>query len=142
MADTLAIVGDRWSLLVVRELVFGEHRFDGMQRRIGAARDVLTSRLRKLEDAGVIERRRYSDHPPRHEYLLTQAGRELWPVLLALKEWGDRNLNAGAEPVVLTHRCGDEFHPALACKACGHPLDDDELTITGGTDPPASPLGI
>lgn len=142
MADTQAIVGDRWSLLVVRELVFGEHRFDAIQRRTGAARDVLAARLRKLEDAGVIERRRYSEHPPRHEYLLTPAGRELWPVLLALKEWGDRHLNPGAEPVVLTHHCGHEFHPAPACQACGQPLGDNELTIAGGTDPPTTPLEI
>lgn len=142
VADTLAIVGDRWSLLVVRELVFGEHRFDAIQRRTGAARDVLAARLRKLEDAGIIGRRRYSVHPPRHEYLLTQAGRDLWPVLLALQAWGDRHLNPNAEPVVLRHTCGHAFHAVPACQACGHPLGDGELAIIGGTDPPTTPLAV
>jgi len=72
----------------------------GHRRRHRGPRDILTARLRKLEQAGVLERRRYSEHPPRYEYLLTQAGKELQPILLALKEWGDRYCNPGAEPIV------------------------------------------
>ena len=72
---------------------------------------MLTARLRKLEEAGIVERRLYSERPPRHEYLLTDAGNELHPILLALKEWGDRHCNPGSEPIVFRHSCGAEFHP-------------------------------
>ncbi|WP_433887429.1 winged helix-turn-helix transcriptional regulator [Streptomyces sp. CA-111067] len=89
IADALDAVGERWSLLVVRELGFDVRRFKDIQINTGAPRETLALRLRKLEDAGVIERRRYSDRPPRDEYLLTDAGRALLPVLGALREWGE-----------------------------------------------------
>lgn len=89
IADALDVVGERWSLLVVRELGFEVHRFKDIQINTGAPRETLALRLRKLEDAGVIERRRYSERPPRDEYLLTDAGRALLPVLRALREWGE-----------------------------------------------------
>jgi DNA-binding HxlR family transcriptional regulator len=85
ITDALAIVGDCYALLVARELRYGLTRFHDIAAGPGAPRDVLTARLRKLEQAGVIERRRYSEHPPRYEYLLTDAGRDLQPILLALK---------------------------------------------------------
>ncbi|MFG1810439.1 winged helix-turn-helix transcriptional regulator [Streptomyces sp. NPDC049040] len=91
VADALDVVGERWSLLVVRELGFDVHRFKDIRINTGAPRETLVLRLRKLEDAGVIERRRYSDRPPRDEYLLTDAGRALLPVLRALREWGERH---------------------------------------------------
>lgn len=90
IADALEVVGERWSLLVLRELGFGVHRFKDIQVNTGAPRETLALRLRKLEEAGVIERRRYSDHPPRDEYVLTAAGRDLSPVLAGLREWGER----------------------------------------------------
>ena len=90
ITDALAIVGDRYALLVAREIRYGNTHFNEIAAGTGAPRDVLTRRLRALEQAGVVERRRYSDHPPRDEYLLTDAGNELHPILLALKEWGDR----------------------------------------------------
>src|ERR1700743_3122140 len=92
IADALEVVGERWSLLVLREISFGVHRFTDIQVNTGAPREPLALRLRKLEEAGVIERRQYSDHPPRDEYLLTPAGRELTPVLTALREWGERHV--------------------------------------------------
>lgn len=91
IADALDVVGERWSLLIVRELGFDVHRFKDIQLNTGAPRETLALRLRKLEDAGVIERRRYSDRPPRDEYLLTEAGRDLLPVLGALRQWGERH---------------------------------------------------
>jgi DNA-binding HxlR family transcriptional regulator len=100
ITDALAIVGDRYALLVARWRCPGSGSGRSAARGTGASRDVLTARLRKLEQAGVIERRRYSKHPPRYEYLLTHAGRELQPILLALKEWGDRHRIPGAEPIV------------------------------------------
>jgi DNA-binding HxlR family transcriptional regulator len=92
IADALDVVGERWSLLVLRELAFGVHRFQDIQVNTGAPRETLALRLRKLEETGIIERRRYSDHPPRDEYLLTAAGRDLTPVLTALREWGERHV--------------------------------------------------
>ena len=91
IADALEVLGERWSLLVLRELGFGVHRFKDIQVNTGAPRETLALRLRTLEEAGVIERRRYCEHPPRDEYLLTAAGRELLPVLGALREWGERH---------------------------------------------------
>ena len=87
VAAALEIVGERWSLLAVREIGYGVHRFSKIAAYIGASRDMLADRLRKLENAGIIERRQYSEHPPRYEYHLTEAGRELFPVMLALREW-------------------------------------------------------
>jgi DNA-binding HxlR family transcriptional regulator len=135
VTDALSIVGDRYALLVAREIRYGHTRFQDIAASTGAPRDVLTARLRKLEQAGVIERRQYSQRPPRHEYLLTDAGQALRPILLALKEWGDRYINPGAEPVIFQHACGAEFHPLTVCAACKKPLRDGELSVTGGTHP-------
>jgi DNA-binding HxlR family transcriptional regulator len=135
ITDALGVVGDRYALLVAREIRYGRTRFNDIAATTGAPRDVLTARLRKLERAGVIERRRYSEHPPRHEYLLTEAGNELHSILLALKEWGDRHCNRGAEPVIFEHTCGAEFHAVVTCEACDEPVRDGELRVVGGTHP-------
>ena len=135
ITDALDLVGDRYSLLVVREIRYGHTRFQDIVAATGAPRDVLTARLRKLEQAGVLTRRRYSDRPPRHEYLLTEAGHELHVVLLALKEWGDRHCNPGAAPVVFEHSCGAEFHPLTVCEACGSAIGIGDLKVSGGTHP-------
>ena len=137
VADALGIVGDRYSLLIVREIGYGFVRFNDLAAYTGAPRDVLTARLRRLEEVGVLERRPYSEHPPRFSYHLTEAGAALRPIVLALKEWGDTQLNAGAEPVVFEHSCGAEFHPRTVCAACGEPVGPGELTVTGGTHPVA-----
>ncbi|SDK49587.1 transcriptional regulator, HxlR family [Glycomyces sambucus] len=89
IADALEVIGDRWSLLVIREISYGTRRFNDFQERTGAPRQILAARLKKLEAAGVIERRPYSEHPPRFEYLLTEAGLALTPVLRALRSWGE-----------------------------------------------------
>jgi DNA-binding HxlR family transcriptional regulator len=135
ITDALSVVGDRYALLVARELRYGNTRFKDIAAGTGAPRDVLTRRLRELERAGVIERRLYSERPPRHEYLLTEAGNELHPILLALKEWGDRHCNPGTEPIVFEHTCGAEFHAVTVCEACGEPVREGELRVVGGTHP-------
>jgi DNA-binding HxlR family transcriptional regulator len=89
IADALELIGDRWSILVLREISFGVTRFGDIRTNTGAPRETLTARLRKLEDGRVIERRAYSERPPRDEYVLTPAGRELAPVLRALRTWGE-----------------------------------------------------
>lgn len=89
IADALDLVGERYSLLVLREIGFGVHRFNDIRHNIGAPRETLATRLRTLEEAGVIERRRYCDRPPRDEYVYTDAGRALEPVLGLLRRWGE-----------------------------------------------------
>ncbi|MDP9346999.1 MAG: helix-turn-helix transcriptional regulator [Actinomycetota bacterium] len=88
ITDALDVVGERWSLLVLRELTLGVRRFSDVRRNLGAPPQILTARLRRLEAEGVITRRRYSEHPPRAEYVLTAKGEALGPVLDALYDWG------------------------------------------------------
>jgi DNA-binding HxlR family transcriptional regulator len=90
MADALDVIGDRYTMLVLREISFGFGRFSDIRRHTGAPRETLTLRLRKLEQAGIVERHRYSEHPPRDEYRLTEAGVALGPVLRGLWAWGDQ----------------------------------------------------
>ncbi|MGE4425968.1 MAG: winged helix-turn-helix transcriptional regulator [Solirubrobacteraceae bacterium] len=128
VARSLEVVGERWSLLVLREAMLGVRRFDEIQRNTGAPRAVLAQRLRHLVDAGILERRDYRPHGgrTRQEYHPTTAGRELQPVLVALMRWGDRHL-AGPEgpPVRMEHRdCGGAVHARLVCEH-GHPLSGD-----------------
>src|SRR3954465_14607254 len=135
VAGRLAIVGGRYSLLIVREIGYGYVRFGDLAGVTGAPRDVLTNRLRRLEEVPVLERRIYSEHPPRSEHHLTEAGLRLRPIVLALKEWGDQQLNPGAAPVIFEHSCGAEFHPRTGCAACGEPVGTGELVVKGGTHP-------
>jgi len=118
LAASLEILGERWTLLAIREMAYGVHRFAKIAGFTGASRDLLADRLRKLEAAGVVERRQYSEHPPRYEYHLTQAGRELFPVTLALLEWG--NKWAVDQPAVdFRHECGHTVQTYPACRHCG-----------------------
>jgi DNA-binding HxlR family transcriptional regulator len=94
IADALELVGERWSLLVLRELALGVHRFNEIRQNTGAPRETLAARLHKLEEAGIIDRRPYSERPPRDEYVLTDAGRALVPVLRSLRKWGEQHASA------------------------------------------------
>lgn len=127
VADALAVVGEKYALLVLREVFYGIRRFEDLQRNTGAPRDVLTARLRRLEAAGVLVRRRYSERPPRFEYRLTDAGRELRPVLLTLMAWGDRHVRSSPS-VVFEHTCGADLEPVVVCRACGVEVRHNELT--------------
>jgi DNA-binding HxlR family transcriptional regulator len=120
IARTLEIIGEKWALLVVREVFLGNRRFDEMVRTIGAPRDTLAARLRSLVGAGILERRQYSEHPARYEYRLTEVGLDLYPVILTLMRWGDKHL-AGDDgpPMVLEHRCGHRLVAKVVCEACG-----------------------
>jgi DNA-binding HxlR family transcriptional regulator len=123
IARTLEIVGEKWALLAVREVFLGNRRFDEMVRRTGAPRDTMAARLRALVGAGILERRQYSDHPARFEYLLTPAGTDLYPVILMLMRWGDAYLAGdGGPPLVLEHRCGHTLGAQVVCEACGEPV--------------------
>lgn len=123
VARALEVVGERWALLVVREALLGAHRFEQIQRNTGAPRDILAARLRKLVEAGVLERRLYQERPPRHEYHLTEVGRDLHPVIVALRQWGDRHAERpGPRPSRFVHVCGGESPARLVCPDCGEPL--------------------
>jgi DNA-binding HxlR family transcriptional regulator len=126
LAAALDVLGERWSLLALREIGYGVHRFARIAGYTGASRDILADRLRKLETAGVIERRQYSEHPPRHEYHLTEAGRELFPVMLTLFQWGDK---WAVDSPVLTrrHTCGQPVRVDLICHHCGQPVTRDTI---------------
>ena len=126
LAAALDVLGERWSLLALREIGYGVYRFARIAGFTGAPRDILADRLRKLEAAGVIERRPYSEHPPRHEYHFTEAGRELFPVMLALSQWGDK---WAVDTTALTrrHSCGRTVQVDLVCRACGEPVTDDTI---------------
>jgi DNA-binding HxlR family transcriptional regulator len=120
IAKTLDAVGEWWSLLIIRDAFRGKRRFDEFHESLGMARSVLTSRLHKLTDEGILERIQYSDHPPRHEYQLTEKGRALFPVMAALIHWGDVWAPGEAgPPVVFRHdACGSVTEPMLTCPHC------------------------
>lgn len=121
IAGALEVVGERWTLLIVRDTMLGLHRFDELQANLGIARNVLQTRLERLVDAGILEKRRYQDRPPRYGYHLTAKGLDLWPAVIALMHWGDRHAaSSDGPPVIVTHRdCGGEIDDHRVCRACG-----------------------
>ena len=130
IARSLDVVGEKWSLLALREVFLGVRRFDGIVARTGAPRDVLAARLRTLVEAGVLERVQYNERPPRFEYHLTEAGRDLQPVLLTLMDWGDRYLSGGKPvPGRWTHTCGHALEPQVTCAHCAEPVAPDSLVF-------------
>ncbi|MER6155923.1 helix-turn-helix domain-containing protein [Streptomyces sp. NPDC001868] len=129
IADTLAIVGEKYSLLILREVCLGNGRFDRLVRNIGAPRDVLATRLKRLVGAGVLDKHAYSERPQRFEYRPTPAGLELEPILMTLMAWGDRHLREDDDrPMVIEHICGNELVPKITCATCGTELHHEDLT--------------
>jgi DNA-binding HxlR family transcriptional regulator len=127
VAGALDVIGEKWSLLVVRELLLGCRRFSEIAANTGAPRDILTARLRRLEELGVVERRQYQERPARFEYVLTPAGRDLRPVIMALKHWGDTHVMHDYMPPFVEHSCGERFVPATSCASCGEPVTRGSL---------------
>lgn len=124
LARAVALVGDEWTLMILREMFLGNRRFDSFLHQTGISSHLLSQRLKKMETAGIIRRETYSRHPPRHEYRLTEKGRTLWPVVIAMKQWGDQWLGDGEVPVELMHKsCGDVCQAEMTCSECGEPMD-------------------
>jgi DNA-binding HxlR family transcriptional regulator len=122
IAKPLAFLGERWTVLVLRDLFLGRRRFDDIQASLGVATNVLSTRLATLTEEGIVERRRYSEHPERFEYVLTEKGRDLQPLLLALLAWGDKYTAENGAPMEVVH--GDHaFHMVPTCSECGEPVD-------------------
>jgi DNA-binding HxlR family transcriptional regulator len=131
IARSLELVGDRWTLLIVRDLIFGLTRFDEFLESLGVASNVLTDRLNRLVDEGIAERVRYSERPPRFEYRLTPKGRELGPVLLALMQWGDRHISE--KPPRIARRRSDRSRVSVALVAGdGTPVKPGDLELVPG----------
>jgi DNA-binding HxlR family transcriptional regulator len=123
IARTLSVLGERWTLIVLTELFLGRRRFDEIQEERGIASNILSQRLATLVDEGIAERRRYSEHPERFEYHLTDKGRELLPLQLALLEWGDKHMSEAGPPVETIHtECGHAFHMVPTCSHCGEEI--------------------
>lgn len=129
VARTLELVGERWTILIIRDALMDVRRFDGFLNRLGIARNVLTDRLNRLVDNGILERVAYQQRPLRHEYQLTGKGRELAPVIITLMEWGDRHLATEAGPPRrIEHTvCDGHVQAQLFCVSCAHPVPVDEL---------------
>ena len=143
IAGALEVVGERWSLLIVRNVFLGLRRFDEIQSNLGIARNVLQTRLTTLLEQGVLEKRLYQEHPPRYEYRLTDKGLDLWPTVVALMQWGDRHAPpSGGPAVVLEHRgCGGAVDEHRICEACGARLSvRDARAIPGPGAAPGHPL--
>jgi DNA-binding HxlR family transcriptional regulator len=131
IAATLEVIGDPWTLLVIRDAFQGVRRFEKWQERLGVARNVLAARLKTLVRHGVLEPQPYSERPLRHEYVLTRKGRDLYAVLLTLHGWGAKHLYADSEAgVSFIHKgCGQELDPTLACACCGEVVKPRDLEM-------------
>jgi DNA-binding HxlR family transcriptional regulator len=132
VAKALEVIGERWSLLIVRAVMHGNRRFGEMQGSLGIARNVLSARLERLIEEDILERRAYQESPPRYEYFLTQKGLDLWPALIALLHWGDRYSPGpdGPRRLIVHKECGGAVSERGICESCGktlHARDAREL---------------
>src|SRR4029450_1111203 len=133
IARSLARVGEWWSMLILRDAFHGLTRFDQFQKSLEIAPNMLTRRLNALVDAGLLERRRYSERPPRYEYLLTERGRDFRPVMQAMLAWGNRHFAPeGQSVVILTRETGETANPVLIDRISGRPMSDPVFTVAPG----------
>ena len=143
MAQCLEVVGEWWSMLIIRDAFLGVTRFEDFQRRLGISRNILQQRLTKLVDHGVLVRRPYCAHPPRDDYRLSAKGRDLWPILTAMRQWGDKYAAPSGPPVVLVHTsCGRETTAVFVCDQCGQRLELRDCEIKDGAGRLNSPSSV
>ena len=143
VAQCLEVVGEWWSMLIIRDAFLGVTKFEDFHRRLGISRNILQQRLTKLVDEGVLHRRPYSEHPPRDDYRLSAKGRDLWPVLTAMRQWGDKYAAPSGPPVVLVHTsCGQETTAVFMCDKCGERLDLHDSTVKEGAGRAKSPYSV
>jgi len=134
IANSLEVIGERWSLLIVRDVFNGNRRFGEIQGSLGVARNVLSARLQRLLDEDILERRPYQESPARYEYFLTEKGLDLWPTLIALLNWGDRySPSPGGPPKLIRHKvCGGAVNERGICEECGKTLHArDAIQVPG-----------
>jgi DNA-binding HxlR family transcriptional regulator len=133
VAQCLEVVGEWWSMLVLRDAFLGVTRFDQFQERLGISRNILNQRLARLVATGVLVKVPYSDHPPRYEYRLTDKGRDLWPVLTTMRQWGDKYAAPDGPPIEVIHKeCGHACDAALTCSSCGVPIGPSDVRAVPG----------
>jgi DNA-binding HxlR family transcriptional regulator len=134
IAQSLEIIGEWWTLLILRDAFLGVSRFEDFQQRLGIARNILATRLDSLVEAGVLERRCYDEARQRHDYKLTAMGRALWPVIVSIRQWGDDwVLGKGNQPVELVHTtCGKKTTAHLACDRCGERIGVRDVRAVAG----------
>lgn len=146
LTRTLSVIGDRWTILILRDCFLRVRRFEDFQERLGIGRGILADRLRQLTEAFILTKVAYQEKPTRYEYRLTAKGKDLYPIIMAMVHWGDVHM-AGRKGVPILHHhrsCGDTFHPVLACSHCGdevHPRDVDVLPGPGAGSSRHLPLG-
>jgi DNA-binding HxlR family transcriptional regulator len=124
MARTIGVIGDRWSLLILRECFLRTRRFEAFQAALGITRHLLAERLKKMVRLGVLRRVPYQESPKRHEYILTQKGLDLYPIMMAIVHWGDIHMvDERGRPLIHVHKsCGKQFDPVMVCSECNEPL--------------------
>ncbi|HEV2361759.1 MAG TPA: helix-turn-helix domain-containing protein [Acidimicrobiales bacterium] len=134
VAQCLEVIGEWWSMLIVRDAFMGVTRFDELQERLGISRNILNKRLAALVDAGIMRKVPYSERPPRYDYKLTEKGVDLWPVITALRQWGDKHsFPAGEPPVLVTHKeCGKVSDAVMVCSGCGEPIGPRDVRAAMG----------
>src|SRR5215472_18357714 len=133
IAQCLEVAGEWWSMLILRDAFFGVSRFDQFQDRLGISRNVLNQRLTRLVGAGILVKVPYSQHPPRYDYRLTDKGRDLWPVLSSLRQWGDKHAAPDGPPLLIRHTsCGQISTAVMTCSACGEQVDASDLRAVAG----------
>lgn len=133
VAQCLEVVGEWWTMLIVRDAFLGVTRFDEFQHRLGISRNILNHRLNSLADHGVLEKSLYSERPSRYEYRLTPKGRDLWPVLAAMRQWGDKHAAPDGPPVVTVHAaCGHVTEAVMTCSSCGERLTSHDVRVIPG----------
>jgi DNA-binding HxlR family transcriptional regulator len=139
VARALEVVGERWTLLIVRDLLTGPHRFAELQGKLGIAKNVLTVRLQKLVDQGIVEKTPYTDARDWNDYRLTRKGKDLFPVLTALMAWGDRySAPPGGPPLIFQHECGHAAGHKVVCAYCGDDIIPRSIKIIAGPGAPAN----
>jgi DNA-binding HxlR family transcriptional regulator len=133
IAQCLEIVGERWSLLLIRDVFLGVTRFDDIQQRLGISRNILNQRLSHLVEQGILTKVPYTEHPPRFDYQLTAKGRDLWPVITAMRQWGDSHAAPDGPPLQLIHRdCSQITDAHMTCSVCGGRVDADNVKAIPG----------
>ena len=132
IARSLEVVGERWTLLIVRELLRRPHRFAELERKLGIAKNVLTIRLGKLVEHGIVEKVAYTEARDWNDYRLTRKGKDLFPVISALMAWGDRYDAPNGPPVIFEHECGHAAGHKLVCAYCGDDVVSRALTVVAG----------
>jgi len=139
LARTVAVIGDRWTLLILRECFLRKRRFEEFQSSLGITRHLLSERLKKLVRFGVLRRTPYQDSPARYEYILTQRGLDLYPIVMAIVHWGDTHMvDERGRPLLHEHKtCGKLFDPVMVCSECGEPIEARQVHVHTGPGAPA-----